>query len=138
MIVGTRVRRLAASSYRRDRSSIWGSGWPGESLEFFSLFIFSAGLSPARNFFADSQIYYTVDRNAVITCGGAAPSSIIEGTRVRRIATTTNRRNRTKIWGSGWPEDRERAKRSAARVPPRKSAGACESTSGPFSTRLAA
>lgn len=64
------------------------------------------------------QSWYAGNRNAVITCGGAAPSTIIEGTRVRRIATTTNRTNRIKTWGSGWPGDVEQAGWSAAGVPP--------------------
>ena len=55
------------------------------------------------------QSWYIPFRNAVITCGGAVPSLIIVGTRVRRIATTTNRTNGTIIWGSGWPGDVEQA-----------------------------
>ena len=50
---------------------------------------------------------YTETGNAVVTCFGAVPSTTIEGTRFRRIGTTTNRMNRIKTWGSGWPGDVE-------------------------------
>ncbi len=47
------------------------------------------------------------------------PSTTIEGTRARRIVTTTTRTNRIKTWGSGWPGDVEQVSKPAARIPSR-------------------
>jgi formylglycine-generating enzyme required for sulfatase activity len=51
---GSRARRFATTAVRTYSSLAWGSGWPGESLEFF-LFLLLRGRSPRGNFFGRMQ-----------------------------------------------------------------------------------
>src|SRR5947209_9633277 len=142
LVEGSRVRRIASTTDRTLSSLTWGSGWPGESLEFFSFSFFARGSPPRAGFFAPGSVCRLVlvhcqpERGHHVWRGGSFNND-------RRNARSSYRNNnqpdeQNQNLGFRLAGGRGTGLTACCQSPVEESAGACYSTSGPRSRRRAA